>query len=506
MNLKKIYTSVLAIFSGAILPIAFAPFGFYLVAEISLILLLFIWAKATPRLAFWYGWLFGVGFFGCGVYWIYISICYYGHAPIVLSFVIVAILVAFMALYLALQGYILQRFFPRNTWHKFVLAFPASFTILEWIRGWLFSGFPWLFLGYGHVTSPLRGYATVFGVYGVTFAISATAGAIFYILYDRKNRRLCIALSMFVLSLWIIGAILTKINWVKQAGKATLVPVTLIQGNVSQERKWDPKEVLPILDTYISLTKSSLNRNAENSKIIIWPEAAITTHPEDIAQYLTLLADTARKNHATILSGIPLYDKTNGSFYNGIIVLGAGSGRYYKRQLVPFGEYLPFRFILNWLHNFFVISMSDFTSGMRQQPDLIAEDIIFAPAICYEIAYPYLILDYLPRANMLVTVSDDSWFGESIAAAQHAQIAQIRSLEVGRYQLLCTNTGITAIIDHQGKIVARAETFQQVVLSTKVKSFTGSTPWVFCGRYLWLLLMFCNLWWARSRCIETSIP
>lgn len=483
---SKVYFSSLAIIGGAILPLAFAPFGCYLVAEIALVLLLFTWFRASARLAFWYGWLFGVAFFSCGVYWIYISVYRYGHAPAILAILVVALLVAFLALYPALQGYLLNRIYSRHNWQKFLLAFPASLVVFEWIRGWFLSGFPWLFLGYGHIDSWGRGFASIFGVYGVSFLVAHTAGAIFYMFCERNNRRLLVILSLWLILLWSISAGFAKINWTKPSGEP--VSVSLIQGNISQERKWDPEELWAILNSYAFLTARNFS-----SKIIVWPEAAIPIYPEEISLYLKSLAFTARENGTTILSGAPLVERDN-HFYNGIIALGADSGKYYKRQLVPFGEYLPLKFILHWLHNFIIIPMSDFSRGAKKQPDLFAGGILIAPFICYEIAYPRLILDYLPRARLLLTVCDDSWFGESIAAYQHLEIARMRSLEAGRYQLLSTSTGVSAVINHRGEIIARAPSFQVAVLSAKIQNFTGSTPWVIFGQHLWLPLLLLCLW------------
>lgn len=493
MHRIKIQSSIITIFGGAILPFAFAPFGYYWLAEISLLLLLFAWCRVTPRQAFWYGWLFGIAFFSCGVYWVYISIHHFGYAPVVLSVAIVALLVMFMALYLATQGYVLQQFYPNNNWTKFSLAFPASFVIFEWIRGWFLSGFPWLFLGYSHVDSPLRGFASILGVYGVSFFVAQTAGITFYLFYElfygRKNKKICLGLILYAIALWIVGSELAKIDWTKQTGKEA--DISLIQGNVSLERKWNFNELQTILDSYITLTTKNFA-----SKLIVWPESAIA-YPDNALPYLKPLIIAAKKNRVTIISGIPLHDKKDGRDYNGIITLGVDSGQYYyKRQLVPFGEYLPLKPLLSWLRNFLLIPMSDFSSGAKDQPGLLIQGVWFAPFICYEIAYSDMVLEYLPKAGLMLTVCDDSWFGESIASAQHLEIARMRSLEAGRYQLLSTNTGITAIIDAKGRVIAKAPAFQESVLSAKIKILIDSTPWVSYGRYSWLPLFLNFLLWA----------
>lgn len=490
MSKKKTLLSLIALFAGAILPLAFAPFGYYLIAEIALALLLLTWIQATsPKLAFLYGWLFGLTFFGCGVYWVYISIHHFGHAPIPLALLILTLMIAILALYPALQGYLLNRMFPQNDWRKFLIAFPAIWVILEWLRGWVLSGFPWLFLGYGHIDSPLRGWATIFGVYGVSFAITQTAGAIVCLFFYHKKIKSIAALMLLILALWSMGAVFTKINWTKKIDSP--IKTSLIQGNISLDQKWNENELLPILNTYATLTKQNFS-----SKLIIWPEAAIPRLSKEVQFHLKSLSNTAKKHNITILSGTTFYDKENKNYFNGILAFGTNKEHYYKRHLVPFGEYLPLRFILSWLHNYLMIPMSGFSSGTKNQPDLLIGKTPLAPFVCYEIAYANLVLDYLPRAGLLVTVSDDSWFGESIAAAQHLEIARMRSLEVGRYQLLATNTGITAIINSSGKIISKLPIFKQAVLTANIQLLSGATPWVKYGQYTWLLLLLLILWMA----------
>lgn len=500
INLKtlknKTFLILVALFAGVILPLAFAPFGYYFVAEISLVLLLIIWINASSsNHAFWYGWLWGFAFFSSGVYWIYISIHHFGNAPIMLAILILGLLIVFLALYPAIQGYILKRFYPQNDCYKFLLVFPASWVILECLRGLFLSGFPWLFLGYGHVDSPLRGWATIFGVYGVSFFIAQTAGIIVCLFFYRKKIKVVTSLILLLIMIWSAGYYLSKINWTKKIGEP--IQVSLIQGNIPLSQKWDTNEILPILNSYVALTKKNFA-----SKIILWPEAAIPIYPENIPFYLKSLSKIAKAHHTTILSGIPFYDKETNNYYNGILALGVNEGRYYKRRLVPFGEYLPLRFMLSWLHKYLTIPMSGFSSGPKNQTDLLIDKTPIAPFICYEIAYSDLVLEYLPRAGLIITVCDDSWFGKSIAAEQHLEIARMRSLEVGRYQLLSSNTGITAVIDEKGIVISQAPIFQQTFLITKIKILSGATPWVSFGQYVWLpLLLLLLLWvfWSRKR-------
>ena len=490
INVKTLSLTVLLV--GALLPLAFAPFGYYLLAELALMVLLYAISTAAAGRAFWYGWLFGVGFFAFGIYWLYISIHHFGNAPVILALAILGVLIAFLALYPALQSYLLQWLYPQNNWQKLLIAFPALWVIAEWIRGWFLSGFPWLFLGYGHVASALRGWATIFGVYGVSFVIAQTAGAIVCCFYYRNKIKVVAILVLYIVVLWVSGTILARINWNKPIGEP--IQVSLIQGNVALQQKWDEKELLPILHSYADLTKQNLA-----SKIIVWPEAAIPIYPENVQLYLQVLSNIAQKHNTTILSGIPFYDRASGKYYNGILAFGKYSGRYYKRYLVPFGEYLPLSFMLGWMHNYLTIPMAEFSRGGKKQPELLVDKTPLAPFICYEIAYANLVLEYIPQAGLLVTVCDDSWFGASIAAAQHLEIARMRSLEVSRYQLLCTNTGITAIIAADGKIIAQAPILNQAVLNGQVQFLSGRTPWCSFGHYILLPLMVLLLWLARAK-------
>jgi apolipoprotein N-acyltransferase len=233
----------------------------------------------------------------------------------------------------------------------------------------------------------------------------------------------------------------------------------------------------------------------------VWPEAAIPTRPEDVPFYLKLLTKVAKLHNTTILTGIPFYDTETKRDYNGILALGVNEGRYYKRHLVPFGEYLPLRFILSWLHSYLTIPMSGFFSGAKNQPDLLVDKTIIAPFICYEIAYADLVLGYFPKAGLIVRVCDDAWFGKSIAAAHHLEVALMRSLEVGRYQLLSTNMGITAFIDADGRVISQAPEFERTVLTQEIQALSGSTPWVRFGRYVWVLLLVVGLFvsWIKRR-------
>lgn len=489
--LRIIISIFIALIGGSILPLAFAPFGYYWIAIISLSILLLLWIYSTKKQAFLQGLAFGVGFFGFGVSWVYASIHTYGNANVLVAGLITGSMVLILSLYPALQGYFLNRVFPENNLQKILLAFPASWVVFEWIRSWFLSGFPWLILGTSQIDSPLKGFAPIIGASGVSFLVAFTAGLIVALVIRKKiwQRFLIIFIA---LCLWSSGYLLYKINWVHFSGKT--FKVSLVQGNIPQEQKWDPKNLGKILGIYAKLTAPVLG-----NKIIVWPEGAIPVFPDEVSTFLKMMSNQARLHKTTILSGVPIIDKKNGRMFNGITAFGATKGTYLKRHLVPFGEYLPLKSVLSWLPNYLNIPMSGFSDGPKHQEPIIISGATIAPFVCYEIAFPYLVLSHFPRADLLVTVCDDSWFGKSIAAAQHVEIARVRSLETGRYQLLSTNTGITTIIDEKGKIIAIAPIFKESVLSSDIQIMRGKTPWVSFGHYFVLLIMLFLLWIAHKR-------
>lgn len=490
--LKNIFFAFIALLAGLALPYAFAPYSIYWLAIISPAVLLALWLNASVSQATWRGLLFGLGFFGNGVGWVYISIHHYGNAPASLAWVISGLLVLFLSLFQAVQGYVLTRMFPVTTFRKLLFAFPATWVLLEWVRTWFLTGFPWLFVGYSQGQTPLAGWAPIGGVYLLSFIALFTAGAIVSLWVFRKTFCRILVVMVAVVLLWVGGWYLSEVDWTLPTGPG--VKVSLVQGNIPQEEKWNHKYLRSILNQYLEL-----NSQAWGSKIIVWPEAAIPVFPRDVKEYLNDLNQAAKDNQATIFAGLPLFDQFTANYYNAIMLFGENDGTYLKRHLVPFGEYVPLKPLLGWLSHFVIIPMSGFTAGPSVQPSLSVANILIAPFICYEIAYPGLVASYLPKAQMLITVSDDSWFGKSVAADQHLEIAQMRALETGRFLLLSSNTGITAIINPKGKVIQRAHPFTPSVITATVQSISGATPWISYGQHLWLLMTIICLWIATLR-------
>ncbi|MCK4869593.1 MAG: apolipoprotein N-acyltransferase [Gammaproteobacteria bacterium] len=475
---KLIVFGIIAILAGIQIPLALAPFNIEPLAFIAPAILLTLWLYATPKQAFFYGLLFGLGCFTFGASWVFISIHTYGNASILLASILTGLLIIVLALFPALQGYILTKLFPRNSALKLLVIFPLSWLIFDLLRSWVLTGFPWLFLGYSQLNTPLSALAPILSVYGVTFAVVFSSAFIITPLVIKKRLKLICSLIVLVI-IWLGSGFLAGINWTQPKG--SLVNVTLIQGNIPQELKWQADNINNTLLAY----KAATEKNWQ-SKLIIWPEAAIPVFNTQAQPFINLMANEAKQHQSTIISGIPISNPLTQKYYNGMIAFGENHSIYLKRHLVPFGEYTPFKTITKFITDMFNIPMSSFSAGPKEQPIFIAGNIKIAPFLCYEIAFPTESLAFLPEAELLVTLSDDSWFGKSIAAAQQLQMSQMRSLETDRYQLVGTNTGITAIINNKGKIIAHAPEFKKYILHGKIQPMTGATPWVKFAKLLHL--------------------
>jgi apolipoprotein N-acyltransferase len=496
-KVKLLWGDFFALFAGILLPLAFQPFGLYIFAFIAPAILLLVWRNVSAKRACWRGWLFGLGLFGVGTSWIYVSVHTFGQSPTILAIIITALFIMFLASYFALQGFLLNRFFPHNTISKYLLAFPASWVLLEWVRGWFLTGFPWLFLGYSQMNSQLRGLAPLISVYGVSWAVALTSGFLL-VLASEKQRKNKLFWGTLLAMLWICSGILTHHSWTQRQEKP--IRVSLIQGNIPQDLKWSPTQALQTIEHYKTLTQTQWN-----SELIIWPEAAITLWQTQAQQILDQLSATAASHRSTLITGIPI--TLDNHYYNGLLALGQNQGMYLKKHLVPFGEFMPLKSLLVWLKNYVQIPMSDFSRGTdEQKPIIVNNNVLVAPFICYEIAYPEQVLASFPASQLIVVLTDDSWFGKSFAPAQHMQMTQMRALETGRYLLMSTNDGITVIIGPDGNILKFAPPFQPYVLTGKIYAQSGKTPLMIWGIRPILVLLFLLLVWAWWLQKKVSIP
>ena len=470
-----VWTGLLAFLCGAAMPLGFAPFGFYPLPVVALAMLASILYAAPPRAGLLMGGLFGLGQFGVGVSWVHISIHQYGNAGLILSLATMLLLVLYLSLFPALMGWLVSRLSAASRIIVMLAVFPSAWTLTEWLRAWLFTGFPWLNLGYSQIDSPLLGYAPLLGIYGLGFITALSAGLLSCIASGAGRLRIAALASISALGL--TGWALNQIHWTQERGEP--LTATLVQGNIPQELKWKPEQQRETLERYVSLT----NENA-NSDLIVWPETAVPAFYDQVdTDFLVPLRDSMRAKGISLVTGIPVLDRSQWDYYNAIISLDQPDRFYYKVHLVPFGEFLPLRDWLASVLSFLPVPQSDFNSGDLDQPLLEAAGYPVGASICYEIAFGEELIHTLPEAAFLINISNDAWFGDSLAPHQHLEMARMRARETERDLLRATNTGISAVINADGQIVARTTQFEMATVTHQIQPRSGATPYVIWGNW-----------------------
>ena len=452
---------------GSALPLAFAPFDLWPLAFILPAGLIWLLDRDLPlRVVFSIGLWFGLGYFGFGVYWIYNSLHDFGQAPPVVAGGLTTLLIAYLALYPAATLTVWS--YARRSLGSIALwLLPSLWFSFEWLKGWVITGMPWLSLGYSQTDSPLAGFAPVVGVYGIS-AI-CILGSVVLILLIRDRRYSMLSL---IVAIPFAGWLLLQVSWSQPTDS---LRVTMVQGNIPQEVKWQGGQQQAIFNTYWRET----NLHWE-SDLIIWPETALPGNLVRIEdKLLRPMQQAVIENSTAIMSGVIGVEPDGSAFYNSLILLAEERTLYHKRHLVMFGEYYPMRWLLDFFSGLILIPYSDLTPGPERQSQMRVHDLVFGVSICFEDAFSRDIFLDLPGANILVNVSNDAWFGDSTAPHQHLQIARMRSLESQRPMLRSTNTGVSAFIDHKGEIGTQSEQFKTESISAIVSGRSGVTLFVY---------------------------
>jgi apolipoprotein N-acyltransferase len=465
----------LAAAAGAALCAAFAPSNLWLLALLSPALLMSLWQGATPRHAAALGFWFNVGTFATGTYWLYISIHTVGQAPAWIALIAMAGLVGILGLYGAALGWVVARWFPATGALRWMAVLPAAWVLEEWFRGWFLTGFPWLSLGYSQTGTWMAGIAPVLGVYGVSALLLVGAGALVTLGVGTRRERLLAGIVL--VAIWVVPWALRGIPWTSPAGPA--ISVAIVQGAIPEDEKLQAAQLDNQLDTYRDLTRLVLG-----AQVIVWPEAAVPDTAQHAADYLLARYHEAHARHSALVVGIFRENKA-GDLYNSVVSLGDDSIDWYDKQhLVPFTEAIPGpAFAREWLE-FMHLPFEGFEYGASDQQPMAAGALMLLPAICYDDAYGSSNLHMLRTANALVTVTNDGWFGHSTARYQHLQIAQMRSIETGRYLVRAANDGISAIIGPDGRVLAQAPGFVRAVLRGSVVPMRGLPPYARFGNWL----------------------
>ncbi len=416
--------------------------------------------------------VFGFGLYGVGASWIYVSIHDYGHASVAMASLLTGLFALAMAIVFALPLALfgLFRHAPPPT---LLFAFPAIWVLGEWFRGWFLTGFPWLNVGYGLIDTWLAGWAPIFGALALS-GIAAFGGTLLSLIGERKQHKSMISTGLLMLVLLCAAGVYLKIKpWTYPTGKR--LDVALVQANLPLLEKWNDEELKQILLNFKQRNEALLDQD-----LIIWPESALPTLQSNISGFLGDIDSDLKQEHVGLLVGIPSNTDAH-HYYNSVIGLGRASGSYQKRRLVPFGEYVPLERWLRGAIGFFDLPMSAFSAGAAQQRPIHLGTVQIATAICYEIAYGDLLARDARDANILLTISNDTWFGKSIGPHQHLQIARMRALENAKPLLRVTNDGITAIISPRGKVLEELPRFQSGILKTQVAPYNGASPFSHYG-------------------------
>jgi apolipoprotein N-acyltransferase len=438
------------------------------------------------------GFLFGLGMFGIGVSWVYISLHRFGDMDRMLAIVLVALFVMFLALFPAVIGYLSARLLPPRGMRA-TLGIPALWVIGEWLRGRLFTGFPWLSFGYSQTGHILGSFGVYGGVYAVSFAVALIGSLLAGAVLEMRRRTAAFAVAVTVVI--FIGAFAgSRISWVRPTG--TPIRVALVQGDVSDSLKWGPGELGHIVDRYLRLTA----RAVPGTRVAIWPETAIPEYLSVLEpKVIPKLRRFAARHHMDLLVG--LIEDRGARAYNAVASIRTGHRLrlYRKRHLVPFGEYLPWPHVLSPLLDYLHIPMSGLNAWHGTEAPLPADGQELGVSICYEDVFGRDVRRLLPAATVLVNVSDDGWYGHSVARYQHLQIARMRAIENGRFMLSDTNDGVTAVIDKNGRVLKRLPSFKPAVLSASVQPYSGRTPYVRFGSGPTVALSILTVLLARTR-------
>jgi apolipoprotein N-acyltransferase len=473
----------LAALAGALTVFGYAPFGVALLPVATLAVLFGLWRDApTAREAAWTGFAFGAGLFGAGVSWIAIALERFGGMPAPLAILGIAGFCAYLALWPALAGYLVARAAPAGDLR--LLAAAGAWALTEWLRGWVLSGFPWLAVGHAQLPgSTLAGFAPVGGVFLVSLAVAAVAAGVAYAIEALARpapRRALVALAA-VAATFGAGLALDRIAWTRP--HAAPIAVSLVQGNIPQDEKFDPELRDRAFRIYAELVAQSKGR------LVVLPESAFPVYSHQVPPpTIEALARTMDARGGDVLVGMfvarpPEGEATQPRIHNSVVSIGVAPTQLYrKRHLVPFGETIPAKPLVGWIvERLLAIPLSDQTPGPDDQPPFAIAGERLAVNICYEDAFGSELAAWSRDATMLVNVTNDAWYGRSPAAWQHNQIAAMRAKETGRPMLRATNTGVTSVIDADGSERVHLPWFRRGVLETTIAGRTGLTPFMRYG-------------------------
>lgn len=481
---------IIVITLGALMPLAFAPFNQWWLAPLLLMAWQLTIKKTSNIRSFWLSYLFGLSIFTVGLWWVRISVNQFGGAPLSLAIAAVLLLSSYLAIYYGLLGYLTQKF-NLGVVTRYLLLFPTVGVLLEVLRAYIFTGFPWLAMGYSLTPTIFAQYLfPVFGALISSFVVYWLAGALLLIITAFSQPsfvRSCV--GIVVSALIIVMSTLGLQKYLSDAieDQAESINVALIQGNISQDQKFDNDSFESSLKTYLSLTESVINQ----ANLVVWPETAVVEFYHNMDGFLNNLRTWSQDADTELLFGIPR-SKTSQEF-NAFLHLGQSPAQdqfYDKYRLLPFGEYIPIPEVFGIFYEWINMPLAGFTKGAPQQAPFTFSQFSTQTtgSICFEAVFGESLRYQANQSGFLVNISNDAWFGDSLAPWQHLQIVQARAIEFARPIARATNTGLTAFVAANGEVIAQAPQFEATTLSAAITGKTGLTAYVKYGDNPWIIV------------------
>lgn len=464
---------IAAPFFGILTTLSFAPYGYSYLILLAVSFFYLACQTASLTRAFTFGFLFGMGVFTTGVWWLYVSMHDFGGADAVSAGLLVGLCSSILALFPALTAMLSVKYLPLFGLASRIVLFALIWTVVEYLRGYVIvNGFPWLMIAYSQIDTPLAGYAPLIGAYGINFLLAVSAAIL--IESWRKRKVFIKQGSLLLLLIWGGGYGLQGWSWTQASGDP--LTITVVQGNIPQQDKWLPERRWQALNLYWQLTSQHWD-----SDVVIWPETAIPAFLDEVEEdFVMPLAKQARERGVDLVVSLPTRDRDK-HYYNSVMSLGRYQALYHKQHLLPFGEYLPLQPLSGWVLQQLQIPLGNFAAGDEKQPLLQAGGYPFVTTICYEDVFGELVAGQSEQAAYLVNVTNDAWFGQSSQPHQHMQMSQMRALESGRYMVRSTNSGVSGFIKPDGTISKQAPVDITTTLTDQVIPMTGLTPYARWG-------------------------
>ena len=475
-KIKKTYTYIFIFLIGTLYTLSFSPFDLKPIIFLSLAAFFYLLINSNPKKSMLVSYIYALSIFTTGVSWIFNSIYFYGGEHLVISLFLTILFILLMSAFFIPIGLLVNQR-SQKIFYLYPLMVPSIWVIIELVRSYAFGGFPWLLAGTSQIDTLFNVFFPLFGTHFVSFLVIMLSIMITLVIYDRELISVCTKylISLFIL---VISFQLYQPNWTTYNQKP--LGVSIVQPNIHLGIKYDKTKIKLIKNKYTEL----LNNNMHD--LIIFPETAIPTlYESDKKFYKNII----KNNNSHLITGVFRYNKSKNEIYNSMLSLSDKEYFYDKRHMVPFGEYTPLKIIFGYIGEILNLPMSNLTEGKIMQKPFIKDEVMMHQLICYEAAFPSL-LNITDDLSFIINISNDAWFGNSLAPFQHLQIAQSRALESKKYLVRVANTGISAIIDDDGKIVNKINLNTEGFINSRIYASKGITLYMRFGDYPVLMLIF----------------